>query len=168
MPGYLLRLSVKPRSPGEPGLPKHSVPVLHVSAGGAAGDYNNYRMQKLAGSPDQAILLVTDEVLAQLNAEGWPVQPGDLGENITLGGVPESALRPGVRLALGEVRLEVTHRCDPCTELYSLPYIGRARGPEFVRTMMDRRGWYARVITAGVVHADTPVELLGSTVAPAP
>jgi MOSC domain-containing protein YiiM len=163
VPGCLLRLSVKPRIPGEPGLPKHTVPELHVTPAGASGDYNNYRMRKLAGSPDQAILLLTEEVLAQLNAEGWPVQPGDLGENITLGGVPESALYPGVRLALGTVRLEVTHRCDPCSELYTLPYVGRARGPEFVRTMKDRRGWYARVVTPGVVCADTPVELLGST-----
>ena len=160
MPGHVIRLSVKPRTPGEHGLPKHEVAELHVSRDGAAGDYNNYRTRTLSGDPDQAILLLTDEVLQQLNAEGWPVRPGDLGENLTLGGVSESALRAGTRLGVGEALLEVTHRCDPCTELYSLPYVGEARGPEFVRTTVNRRGWYARVLAEGVIRPDTPVKLL--------
>jgi len=157
---HLLRLSVKPRAPGEPGLPKHAVAELRVTEAGAAGDYNSYRMRTLAGDPDQAILLLTDAVLRQLNLEGWPVRPGDLGENLTLGGVAESDLRAGTRLQLGTVCLEVTHRCDPCTELYTLPYVGDARGPEFVRTTVDRRGWYARVVTPGIIRPDTPVTVL--------
>lgn len=160
MPGHLLRLSVKPRIRGEYGLPKVAVPELRVSRGGAEGDYNNYRMRKLAGDADQAILLLTEEVIRQLNAEGWPVEPGDLGENLTLGGVPEASLRAGTRLQLGEVSLEVTHRCDPCTELYTLPYAGEQRGPEFVRTLVDRRGWYARVVSPGVIRQDTPVKVM--------
>ena len=160
MSGHVLRLSVKPRTPGEHGLPKQAVSELRVTRAGATGDHNNYRTRTLGGDPDQAILLLTDEALRSLDAEGWPVRPGDLGENITLGGVPEADLRPGVRLALGEVLLEVTHRCDPCTELYSLPSIGAARGPEFLRVAVDRRGWYARVLAEGVIRPDTPVRLL--------
>jgi MOSC domain-containing protein YiiM len=38
-----------------------------------------------------------------------------------------------------------------CTYLYSLPYIGDERGPEFIKTVKDRRGWYARVLEEGVV-----------------
>jgi MOSC domain-containing protein YiiM len=160
MPAHVIRLSVKPRTPGEHGLPKRAVPELRVTEAGAEGDYNDYRTRSQAGDPDQAILLLSDEVLRQLNAEGWPVRPGDLGENLTLGVVPESALSPGTRLGVGEVLLEVTHRCDPCTELYSLPYVGEARGPEFVRTTVNRRGWYARVLAAGVIRPDMPVTLL--------
>jgi len=159
VPGTVIRLSVKPHTPGEHGLPKHAVPELRVTPEGAAGDYNNYRTRQLGGDPDQAILLLTDEVLRQLNAEGWPVRHGDLGENLTLGNVPESALRPGTRVHAGEVVLELSHRCDPCTELYSLPYVGRERGPEFIRTMSDRRGWYARVLAAGVIRTGTPVSV---------
>jgi len=160
VPGHLLRLSVKPRTPGQHGLPKFSVPELRVTGDGAEGDYNNYRMRKLAGDPNQALLLLTEEVIRQLNAEGWPVKPGDLGENLTLAGVPEASLRAGTRLQLGEVSLEVTLRCDPCTELYTLPYVGEQRGPEFVRTLVDRRGWYARVVTPGVIRPDSPVEVM--------
>lgn len=160
MPGKVLQMSVKPRVAGEYGLPKRPVDELRVTVEGAEGDYNSYRTRTLAGDPRQAILVVTDEVLRQLNAEGWPVGPGDLGENLTLGGVPEASLQPGTRIQLGEVALEVTLRCDPCTELHSLPYVGKERGAEFVKTMVDRRGWYARVLSPGTVRADTPVEVM--------
>lgn len=153
-------MSVKPQVRGEYGLPKFAVEELRVTAEGAEGDHNNYRMKKLAGDLDQAILVVSDEVLRQLNAEGWPVRPGDLGENLTLGEVAESSLQPGTRIQLGDVALEITLRCEPCTELYSLPYVGQEKGPGFVRTMVDRRGWYARVLSPGVIRHDTPVEIL--------
>ncbi len=161
MTGRLIRLSIKPETPGERGLPKRAVPELRITTAGAAGDYNNWRTQRAKGDPDQALLLLTDEVLDRLQAEGWPVRPGDLGENLTLAGIPESTLRPGTRLRLDEVLLEVSKACDPCTELYVLPYIGPQRGPAFVRTLRGRRGWFARVLVGGIVGPNTPVEVEG-------
>jgi MOSC domain-containing protein YiiM len=157
--GRILRLSVKAKTPGEHGLPKSAVSELRVTSAGAEGDYNHYRTRQLAGDPDQAILLLTDDNIAQLRTEGWPVHPGDLGENITLTQIADTELRPGNRVQLGEVILEVTRECDPCTELHSLPYVGSVRGPEFVRTMMHRRGWYARVLVPGPIQLDTPVSV---------
>jgi MOSC domain-containing protein YiiM len=156
----ILRLSIKPETPGEHGLPKRAVPALTITTRGAEGDYNHYRTRTLSGDPEQAILLLTEEILEQLRLEGWPVKAGDLGENLTLGGIPEASLAPGVQLQLGEVRLEITKPCEPCTELHSLPYVGEARGTEFVKTMVDRRGWYARVLTGGVVRLDSPVRMI--------
>ena len=159
MTGRVLQLSVKPETPGEFGLPKRAVPELFVSAAGAAGDFNRYRAEKLDGDRDQALLLMTQDLLDTLRSEGWPVERGDLGENLTLGGVPESSLAPGVRLRLGQVELEISKACDPCTETYSLPYIGPERGPAFVRALVGRRGWYARVRREGRLDLTTPVEL---------
>jgi MOSC domain-containing protein YiiM len=161
MPGFLVQLSSKPLTPGEDGLPKRAVAGLAISTVGAAGDYNHYRTRTLHGDPDQAILLVTQDLLDQLNAEGWPVEPGHLGENLTLGGVPESALQPGVRVRVGAVMLEVSIDCDPCDRLYTLPYIGTGRGPAFLRATVGRRGWYARVLAGGTVSLVSPVSLLG-------
>lgn len=155
----LLRLSIKPKTPGEFGLPKSSVERLDISPDGAAGDYNNYRMRTLKGDPDQAIMLLTDEVIQQLRREGWPVQEGDLGENLTLGDVAESDLLPGTRIAAGEVLLEISKPCDPCTELGSLPYVGQARTPEFIRTTKGRRGWYARVLEPGSITLASPLHV---------
>ncbi len=168
MTGRILQLSIKPETPGEFGLPKRAVSELRVTARGAEGDYNHYRTRTLGGDPDQAILVVTKEVLDRLRTEGWPVAPGDLGENITLAGVAESSLVPGTRLALGDVHLEITKRCEPCTELHSLPYVGKARGAEFVKSMVDRRGWYARVLAEGALRLDTPVRVEIAPPAPAP
>jgi len=158
--GSIARLSIKPKVAGEFGLPKGAVPQLQVSAVGAAGDYNRYRTTELAGDAEQALLLVTEELLAALNAEGWPVEPGDLGENLTLRGIPEARLGPGVRLEAGSVVVEVSKPCVPCTELYSLPYIGKERGPTFLKAAMGRRGWYARVLAPGELRVGIPVRLL--------
>jgi MOSC domain-containing protein YiiM len=159
MNGRVIRLGIKPKTPGEHGLPKHAVERVGFSTAGLAGDYNHYRATKKNGDPHQAVLVLTDEVLTQLQGEGWPVRPGDLGENVTLGGIAEAALGPGVRLAVGAVRLELTEACDPCSELYVLPYVGTERGPEFVRTLQARRGWYAKVLAPGVVERGAPVSL---------
>jgi len=157
--GRVLQLSVKPETPGEFGLPKQAVAELFVTATGAAGDFNRYRTEQLPGDRDQALLLMTQDLLDTLRSEGWPVERGDLGENLTLGGVPESSLAPGVRLRLGQVELEISKACDPCTETYSLPYIGPERGPAFVRALVGRRGWYARVLREGRLDLKTPVVL---------
>ena len=148
----ILQLNVKPATPGEHGLPKRPVPQLRVGPEGAAGDFNAYRTRKLGGDLDQALLLVTLSTLEQLNREGWPVRPGDLGENLTLDGIADTALRPGTRLRGDSLSLQVTKACDPCDELYILPYVGRERGPEFLRTMTGRRGWYARVLSGGEIR----------------
>jgi MOSC domain-containing protein YiiM len=158
----VLQLNIKPKTPGEFGLPKQAVPELRITSTGAEGDYNHYRATTLKGDPDQAILLVTQELLSQLRAEGWPVEPGHLGENITLDRVSESELRPGTRVRVAEVVLEVTKPCDPCTELHSLPYVGARRGKEFVRALVNRRGWYARVLVPGMVTVNAPVQVLSS------
>lgn len=155
----LLRLSVKPRIPGEYGLPKQAVAQLDIAVDGAAGDYNNYRMRTLKGDPDQAIMVLSEDVIQQLRHEGWPVEAGDFGENITLGGVREADLGVGTQVQAGDVCLEISKPCDPCTELGVLPYVGKARTAEFIKTTKGRRGWYARVLHPGSITLATPVEL---------
>lgn len=154
---HVERLSVKPQTPGEYGLPKRAVSDFEVTTRGAQGDYNNYREREMTGDLDQALLLMTREVLDALRGEGWPVEAGDLGENITVTGCPEASLAPGVRLRVGEVELEISKACDPCKEVYTLPYVGETRGPAFVRTLVGRRGWYARVLRPGTIAVGAPV-----------
>jgi len=157
--GSIVRLSVKSQAAGEVGLPKHAVPSLRVALDGAEGDYNSYRTRKLGGDRDQALLVVTQELLTALAADGWPVHPGDLGENVTVSGIREDDLRPGVRLQMGEVTVAITKPCDPCAELYTLPYVGEERGPAFLAATTGRRGWYAKVLTPGEITAHSSVTL---------
>lgn len=161
MRGRIHQLNVKPAVPGEPGLPKRPVPSAAVRFAGLEGDFNRYRHDKKRDDPAMALLLLPLEVLRALDAEGWPARPGDLGENVTTEGIPNEAFAPGKRFRLGAaVEVEVSKACDPCDNLYALPYVGEARGPEFLRITLGRRGWYARVLREGELRAGDPIEEL--------
>jgi MOSC domain-containing protein YiiM len=135
------------------------VPQLSITPDGVEGDFNRWRTEEAGGDPDQAVLLLTEEILTQLRAEGWPVQPGHLGENVTLADLPPDVLQPGARVHVGEVVLEVSKPCDPCTVLYGLPYVGIERGPAFLRALHGRRGWFARVVRGGTVRIGMPLDV---------
>ncbi|MGA8303377.1 MAG: MOSC domain-containing protein [Thermoplasmata archaeon] len=124
---------------------------------GFEGDFNVYRHEVAGDDPGMAVLIVPLETLQELNREGWPVRPGDLGENVTSVGVGYDQFAPGGRFRIGEVLLEVTKACTPCDNLFGLPYIGPERGPEFLRVMLGRRGWYAKVLEEGRIHKDDPI-----------
>jgi len=158
--GRVIRLGVKPRTPGQRGLPKPAVPRVRVALAGVDGDYNVWRQEERAGDPDYALLLLPVETIEALNREGWPVRPGDLGENITSSGIPYDSFTPPARLRVGGVVAEVSKACDPCDNLILLPYVGSARGPEFLRTLIGRRGWYARVVEPGEIRTGDAIQLL--------
>jgi MOSC domain-containing protein YiiM len=151
-------LHQKPEVPGERGLPKPSVAKAFVSFAGFAGDFNRYRHEEKKDDPAMALLIMPRETLAELDREGWPVRSGDLGENITTEGIPYDAFVVGRRFRAGEMEFEISKACTPCDNLYQLPYVGPTRGPEFLKVMLDRRGWYARVLREGWVHAGDRVE----------
>jgi sulfite oxidase len=161
--GRIVQLNSKPKEGRSRGLPKRPVPELVVTPDGVQGDFNRWRTEKAGGDPDQAVLLLSEETLADLRAEGWPVKPGDVGENLTVAGLPSDALRPGVRVHVGEVVLEVSKACDPCTILHTLPYVGIERGPAFLRALAGRRGWFARVVQGGTIRSDVAIEIVGMT-----
>lgn len=160
-PGRVIALHLKPREGDSRGLPKRSVPQVTITPGGVQGDFNRWRTEEADGDPDQAVLILSEEILIALRAEGWPISAGDLGENLTVAGIALDAMGPGSRVRVGEVILEVSKPCDPCRVLHSLPYVGAERGPAFVRTLKGRRGWFARVIHAGTIGVDTAVEVSG-------
>ena len=123
-----------------------------ITKNGLDGDFNVYRHEELDDDPDSAVLLMPLEMLEELNREGWPIKPGDIGENITTTGIPYQDFAPGRRFAIGGAEVQVSRACDPCDNLFLLPYIGRERGPEFLKAMLGRRGWYARVTREGRVR----------------
>jgi len=161
--GRIVRLHRKPKEGRARGIPKRPVDELRIAADGVEGDYNRWRTEKAGGDLDQAVLLLAEEVLAELRTEGWPVGPGDLGENLLVAGLAADALTPGRRVRAGEVELEVSKRCDPCIVLYGLPYVGVERGPAFVRALRGRRGWFARVVRGGMVEVGMAVRAFTAT-----
>lgn len=140
------------------GVPKWPVPSAVVTVEGIEGDVQRDRRHH--GGPERAVCLFTLEVIQQLNAEGHPIFPGSVGENVTLAGIDLAALLPGTRLALGdEVELEITSYAIPCrniTESFNdgdMTRIGHKHHPGESRV-------YARVLHGGRLAVGQPVALL--------
>ena len=147
----VLQINVKPNTANEHGIPKTSVISAILSKSGLEGDYNNYRTIKKSRNPDMAVLLYSIETIKELNKEGWPIKPGDLGENFTITGIPHSHFSPNQQYQIGESLIEISFECDPCQNLSVLPYVGKTKINEFIKTIMHRRGWYARVLKEGLI-----------------
>ncbi len=158
MTGRVHRINVKPETPGEEGLPKAPVEAAMARRRGLVGDFNRYRHEKQRDDPNAALLLMPLETLRELNEGGWPINPGDLGENLTTTGIPYLQFAPGRIYKVGEAEIQITKRCDPCTNLYLLPYVGERGGPSFLKVMKGRRGWYAEVLREGMIRRGDPVE----------
>jgi MOSC domain-containing protein YiiM len=62
--------------------------------------------------------LIHAELFDELEAKGFTVRPGDLGENVTTSGVDLLALPTGTRLRLGERALvQLTGLRNPCSQI---------------------------------------------------
>ena len=152
------QLNVKSKVSNEVGLPKYAVTSVVVNKGGMKGDYNNYRTDHLDSTPEQALLIMTIDKIEELNNEGWPVKAGDIGENITVDGMNYDDFKPESIFRVGEVEFQVSYACDPCSNLEKLPYVGKEKGNEFIKTMLHRRGWYARVLQEGTIKVGDEVK----------
>jgi MOSC domain-containing protein YiiM len=80
---------------------------------------------RVARDPNQPNLrqvhLITHELLQALAAQGMPVAPGQMGENITTVGIDLIDLPAGTLLHLGaEAVVEVTGLRNPCHQLESI------------------------------------------------
>jgi MOSC domain-containing protein YiiM len=166
--GRVAQINRKPETPGQHGLPKIPVASVHVSHQGLEGDFNRFRRDAKGDTPDRAIMLLPLETIQRLNDEGWPVKPGDMGENITTEGVPYDDFVIGAQYRLGEVVIQIAEPCTACKYLEDLPYVTEAKGVEFITTLtrlehgllVNRRGWYAAVVSEGVIIQGDAIELL--------
>ena len=152
-PGRIVQISV---SPG--GVPKRPVESADVTAGGVAGDAQ--RDLEHHGGPDRALCLFPMEVIRTLQAEGHPIAPGQIGENLTVEGLDWDTVAPGVRLLLGEdVLVEVTRYTSPCGNIRAA-----FTGGNYARVSQKRHPGasrvYARVLRAGPIRRGDPVRLL--------
>jgi MOSC domain-containing protein YiiM len=86
-----------------------------VRTTGMQGD--RQRNRRFHGGPNRALCVYARERLDVLAADGHPVAPGALGENVTVAGLEWGLVRPGVRLRIGGVEGEVTGYAAPCKNI---------------------------------------------------
>ena len=158
--GRIVQLSV---SPG--GVPKRPLPEARVTALGLEG--GAHRDLEHHGGPERAVCLFSLERIHALQAEGHPIVPGAIGENVTVEGLDWSRVAPGSRLQLGaEVVIEVTRYTTPCMNIAPA-----FKGGHFARVSEKRHPGdsrvYARVLQTGTVRAGDPVRLVPATAAAA-
>ncbi|MGE3984016.1 MAG: MOSC domain-containing protein [Dehalococcoidia bacterium] len=105
---------------------KHAEPSIHLIEGiGVEGDAHSgttvKHRSRVKQDPSQPNLrqvhLIHAELHDQLNAGGYRVSPGDMGENITTRGLDLLTLPTGARLEIGSAVIEVTGLRNPCYQL---------------------------------------------------
>jgi MOSC domain-containing protein YiiM len=139
------------------GIPKVAIPSGELTAAGIAGDAWRYPFH---GGHRRAILLVTLEGIDELIAQGFPLFPGALGENLTTRGLNRRELRIGQRLQVGDAGIELTEIRTPCTTLdvygsavQAAMYDARAQAGHPQSPRWGLSGFYASVVQPGTVRA---------------
>jgi MOSC domain-containing protein YiiM len=164
MTGSIVQINI---SPG--GVPKRPIAEAEVTVEGIRGD--SWAHPQIHGGPNQALLLITSEGIGQLIAQGYPVFPGALGENLTTLGLDRRQMRIGQRYRAGEVMLEIAKMRTPCTTLdvYGSSikhaiYDARVNASDASSPRWGLAGFYARVLRGGMVRPKDIIELLDQVV----
>jgi len=156
--GRVIQVSVSLR-----GVPKLVVERAALGPLGLDGDKHNVRAGH--GGPDRAVCLLAMEVIEQLQREGHAVEPGTLGENVTIRGLDWTNVAPGDRLRIGPAVVEVTRFTTPCKSIAHFFKDG-----DFTRVLHTTNPGearvYARVIQPGELAAGMDVEHLAPTASP--
>ncbi|PHQ66001.1 MAG: MOSC domain-containing protein [Sulfurimonas sp.] len=106
--------------------------------------YNkNIERSVLITSLDSYLLAASHDIDAPYSA---------LGENILIDYNPYH-LKPGARLVIGDVVLEITQNCTLCKSLAKVD----AKLPKLLK---DDRGVFAKVISGGIIHKGYNIYLL--------
>jgi MOSC domain-containing protein YiiM len=138
------------------GVPKRAVPEARATVHGIEGDAQQDRRNH--GGPDRAVSLYSLELIEQLRREGHPIEPGAVGENLTLAGIDWRDMQPGRHVIVGEVELELTSYAAPCKTI-------RGAFHDDDSTRISHKvhpGWsrlYARVVSEGTLRMGDPVSL---------
>ncbi len=140
------------------GVPKRAVERAVLGTEGLVGDGHDH--PGIHGGPERALCLYALERIEALRAEGHRLEPGSLGENVTVRGLDWDAVRPGARLRIGAALVEVTRYTTPCKTIARSFADGN-----FNRIHAARQaGWsrvYARVVEGGEIAQGDAIELVG-------
>jgi MOSC domain-containing protein YiiM len=132
------------------GVPKGAVREARVAFLGLGGDHQ--RDTEHHGGPERAVTLYSLENILDLQAEGHPIYPGSIGENLTLAGLDWDRLAEGTRLLIGDqVVLELTRPTSPCSKLVA-SFLGENFTRVSQKTNPGWSRWCARVLQEGEIR----------------
>jgi MOSC domain-containing protein YiiM len=121
------------------------------------------RVARDAAQPNlRQVHLVHAELHDELNAAGFRVAPGDIGENVTTRGVDLLALPTGTRLHLGAAAVvEVTGLRNPCAQLdaFQPGLMAAVLGRDQHGGLVRKAGVMAVVLAGGELRPGDPVRV---------
>ena len=131
------------------GIPKLPVQILRLNIDGFDGDGHNHEKHR---TPIQAVCLQDIEKLNELREEGYSLEAGTTGENLTMRGLNVNHLPIGTILRFSSgVLIELTRVRKPC-------YVLDAIHPRLKEDIVGRCGMYAKIIHEGVLQIGDSVE----------
>ena len=136
------------------GAPKQPVDDVTVDVGGVLGDVQATRNHH--GRPWQALCLFSADVVDALRAEGHPIAPGTVGENVLISGVDWSRMRGGLTLEIGGVRCTTSSPADPCRNI-GASFVGADHRRIDHELHPGWSRWYASVVRDGPIRVGDTV-----------
>ncbi|MET8173199.1 MOSC domain-containing protein [Streptomyces clavifer] len=119
---------------------------------------------RIAQDPTQPNLrqvhLIHEELFAELRGAGFEVSPGELGENVTTGGIDLLALPVGTLLHLGdEAVVAVTGLRNPCLQIDNFQdgLLKQVVGRDGTGAVVRKAGIMGVVVAGGTVRPGDPV-----------
>lgn len=156
--GYIYQLNCS-----DGGVPKLPVREAELTPTGLACD--RQARTRFHGGPERALCLYALEHIQALQAEGHPIFPGSVGENVTVANLDWSRLAPGQRLALGdEVIIELSSYVTPCRSIRNSFSDGKF-GRISQKTHAGTSRLYARVVRTGKLAVGQQVRVLNGEAA---
>jgi len=153
MDGRVLQVNV---SPG--GVPK--LPVERAWVGELGLDGDRHRHDTVHGGPHRAVALLGIEAIERVQADGHPIEPGSVGENLTTTGIELASLAPGARLAIGDrLVLEISAPANPCDVIAGSFRNGKSGRISILIHPSDSR-MYARTLVEGEVRPGDEIRIL--------
>lgn len=125
------------------GVPKWPIDSAVVTTDGIVGDLHAHEKHV---RPDRALSLFDVEILRELVAEGFPLEPGIAGENLTISGLNLQQMPAGTMLQAGDVRIRLEAPRKPCYVLDKIDV-------RLKDAMVGRCGYMASVLHGGILQA---------------
>lgn len=150
MPGFVVAISASPSHTfSKPNRERARLLTGLGVAGDAHAGATVQHRSRVRRDPSQPNLrqvhLIHQELLDELRAAGFTVNPGDMGENITTRGIDLLGLPTGARLRLGATAIiEITGLRNPCYQLDDFQ-------PGLMAAVLDRDEHGALIRKAGVM-----------------
>ena len=133
------------------GVPKTLVSAAEVSTNGLADDGHDHKKHN---RPDRAVSIQDLELLKELQADGYPVGPGIMGENLTVRGLHVQRLAPGDRICFADGPvLELSEPRKPCFVLDKIH-------PALKDAVVGRCGFLASVVQTGRLFAGQRISVV--------